>query len=901
LILFAFLKIYSIYSIELDFKLIKMKAPSNNNFENVIKGTEMMFPKNSLYELFAEQAAISPNSIAIEFENRQLTYAELDKMINQLANYLWAQGMRPGQIVAVSLEQSPNLITTLFAILQCGGTYLPLDPKFPSVRLEFMLNDSDAIFLLTSKNISSSLPNTINTILIEDILYSVDFYPILPLGVKISNDSNAYIIYTSGSTGKPKGVTITHKNLVNFLYSMAIEPGINKEDKLLSITTISFDIAGLELFLPLLNGAKLFFANYETTRDGQLLLNLLQDKKITILQATPTTWQLLLDSGWKNPLPLKALCGGEDMPLNLAQQLISRCNSLWNMYGPTETTIWSTLKKINAEESIITIGKPIANTQIYLLNEEEQTVALGTIGEIVIGGDGVASGYWKRPELTSEKFFKNPFSTEPNSFLYRTGDLGKLSPTGELQCIGRIDNQVKIRGHRIELGEIEAALNSLPGVKQSAVILKNYLENEAKLVAFLKLNKKIHDEKLIKDSLSKILPEILLPSKYIWVDNFPITPNGKIDRKALLEYKSTNKNHYKYTTPRTETEKLVAEIWKECLNLDTIDIFSNFFEMGGHSLIAAKVMSKLEQKTGKRLPFASLFEYSTIEKLALLLKKDEKFITWDSLVPIKPNGNKTPLYIVHGAGLNVLIFHALAKNLDENQPVFGLQAKGLNGIDEPLETIEEIASYYINSIIKSCPDGPYALAGYSFGGIIAYEMAHQLTESGKKVTMVGLLDTNVNKNSFYNNPIRKTIEKTKIKLINSFWVIGKMLSDWDHAKERLRTRKKGLLNIYLTYKYGKEKLHELNHNQPYKLDRINKLAGNKYQIVPRTLKVDLFRVDDKYNYRQDRKTLGWGKVALKGVEVHDIPGHHFELFSPPNDLISARILQKVLDKRNAEI
>lgn len=606
-----------------------MKKPNNKNLDNEISWAKMEYPKSKLHELFAEQAEISPNSTALQSEDKQVTYTELAKKINQLANYFLAQGLCPGQIVAVSLDRSPELIASLLAILQCGAAYLPLDPKFPAARLEFMLSDSEASFLLTSKSLSASLPHHSKTILIEDTLSFLDKYPVKPLSVSIAGEAVAYIIYTSGSTGKPKGVTVTHKNLVNFLFSMALQPGINVDDKLLSITTISFDIAGLELFLPLIKGATVVFADYETTRDGQLLLNLLQNKGITILQATPTTWQMLLDSGWENPLPLKALCGGEAMPLNLARQLTSKCDSLWNMYGPTETTIWSAIKQIHSDDELITIGRPIANTQIYLLDEQGQAVASGEIGEIVIGGDGVAQGYWKRPELTAEKFIPNPFSTDPNSILYRTGDLGKLLPTGEFLCLGRIDHQVKIRGHRIELGEIEANLNSLPGVKHSAVIVSNYLGNEAKLVAYLKANEELQDEKLIHDALSKILPDILIPSKYIWVDDFPITPNGKIDKKNLPvpEYARPDSAPL-FKKPNTQLEKDIAKIWSEELQIPSIGIDDDFFDMGGSSVLAQKVTSLMRQHLSVDISVSKIYIHPTISELSNILgenKNDEDF------------------------------------------------------------------------------------------------------------------------------------------------------------------------------------------------------------------------------------------------------------------------------------
>jgi amino acid adenylation domain-containing protein len=605
--------------------MIKMKRPYNNNLDKEMNWAKMEYSKSPLHELFAKQAEASPNSIALEIEDQKISYTELAKMINQMANYFLAQGLSSGQIVAVSMDRNPNLIASLFAILQCGAAYLPLDPKFPTERLEFMLKDSEASFLLTTKALSDSLPNCSKNILIEDVLSSLQHYPVVAVTVAVSNNAVAYMMYTSGSTGKPKGVTVTHKNLVNFLFSMALEPGINAEDKLLSITTISFDIAGLELFLPLIKGATVVFADYETTRDGRLLLDLLQQKEITILQATPTTWQLLIDSGWENPLALKALCGGEALPLNLARQLTSRCDSLWNMYGPTETTIWSAVKQIQADDELITIGLPIANTQIYLVDEQGKVVAPGIIGEIVIGGDGVAQGYWKRPELTAEKFIKNTFSTAADSILYRTGDLGKLLPNGEFQCLGRIDHQVKIRGHRIELGEIEATLNSLANVKQSAVIVSNHIGNEAKLVAYLKSDALLQDEKMIHETLSKILPEILLPSLYIWVDEFPITPNGKIDKKNLQvpEYNRPASAPV-FKKAITQLEKDIAKIWSEELKIASIGIDDDFFDMGGSSVLAQKVTSLMRQQIAKEVPVSKIYIHTTVRELAAFLEESNK-------------------------------------------------------------------------------------------------------------------------------------------------------------------------------------------------------------------------------------------------------------------------------------
>ncbi len=506
-----------------------------------LNDTLVSYPKLPLHELFVKQAKITPLNQALKFQDSEVTYENLEKQVNQLSHYLVEQGVRNGDYVAVSLPRSIELVVTLIAIMKCGAAYLPLDPNFPSQRLKFMLEDSGAKFLIATKEFSSFFKSNSKVLLSEDIFQNLAQYPITSADISVDIDEIAYMIYTSGSTGKPKGVMVTHKNLVNFLYSMMNEPGIKETDKLLSITTISFDIAGLELFLPILKGATVVIASEETAKDGRLILELLQKESITMLQATPSTWQMLLDTGWENPLFIKALCGGEALPERLAKNLLVRVNELWNLYGPTETTIWSSVKRIMMEDDLITIGHPIANTQLYITNEQNQLVPPNTIGEICIAGDGVSKGYWNRLDLTNEKFIKNPFDTELGRTLYRTGDLGKLLHTGEVQCLGRIDNQVKIRGHRIELGEIEQAVNRLEGVNASVVIVDkdllvaNIISTQLDSLPETTVSK-------WKKNLAEILPSFMVPQEFNLLSEFPVTPNGKIDRKALKEIKLTNLN-----------------------------------------------------------------------------------------------------------------------------------------------------------------------------------------------------------------------------------------------------------------------------------------------------------------------------------------------------------------------
>ncbi|GAB3327484.1 hypothetical protein GCM10027299_28160 [Larkinella ripae] len=479
----------------------------------------------------------SADKVALLAGGRELNYRELDETANQLSHYLIRQGVKPGDLVGVALDRSPELILMLLAIMKAGAAYLPIDPTFPPQRIEFMLTDSAAQVLVTSKTVQGKPPVQVTPLLVEDALVESTSLGKYAPTLSVTGDDLVYVLYTSGSTGQPKGVLIEHHNLVNLLTSMVHQPGITNADRLLAVTTVSFDIAALELFLPLLAGATLVLADTSSTRDGNALLGLIQEQRITILQATPITFRMLLAAGWQQPLPLKILCCGEPLPENLAQQLTARCETLWNLYGPTETTIYSTGKQILPTDQLITIGKPIQNTQVHLLDENQKPVPEGQPGEICIAGEGVARGYFNRPELTQEKFLPNPFA--PTELLYRTGDLGRLTPEGEIQFLGRIDQQIKIRGYRVEPGEIEHALVSQPGIREAVVVAREDRSGTARLVAYLVLAHPLSSTEFAdsaqrwKASLKNTLPGYMIPVMFIQTAQFPITLNGKVDRKAL--------------------------------------------------------------------------------------------------------------------------------------------------------------------------------------------------------------------------------------------------------------------------------------------------------------------------------------------------------------------------------
>ncbi|MEZ2335804.1 amino acid adenylation domain-containing protein [Mucilaginibacter sp. RCC_168] len=881
-----------------------MAASVNPDAINTLNNTQAPYPKDkALHHLIADRAAQIPDHVAVVFENRSLTFKQVNEAANKLAAHLLTFNMQTGDIIGLSIDRSPEMIIALLAILKTGAAYVPLDPEYPKDRVEFMMDDSSAKILLTSKKFKGHFVSRAQEVLIEDAISKFDSYSADEPETIVTGDDLAYVLFTSGSTGKPKGVQIKHHNLVNFLLSMQKEPGLKAGDNLLAVTTISFDIAGLEMFLPLLTGARLIITDAITAKDGRALIDLVADHQITVMQATPYTWRVMLEAGWETKFPLRILCGGEALPKDLINKLLARCSELWNMYGPTETTVWSTVKHIINDEDI-SIGRPIDNTQVYILDEKLNNFADGSIGEIYIGGDGVAKGYLNRPELTDERFVDDVFSGIPGSKMYRTGDLGKIREDGEIVCLGRIDHQVKVRGYRIELEEIEQNLLKQDNVKQAVVIAREDTPGNPRLVGYVIINDQKSDNDLRAQfdtwqrGLLEVLPEYMVPDDFVIMETIPITPNGKIDRKALPKPNYSNiQRSGEIVAPRTSNEKLVADIWTELMGLETISIFDNFFELGGRSLVAVKIMARLEQETGKRLPLATLFEHSTVEKLAARLELDATSITWESLVPIKPNGTKMPLYIVHGAGLNVLLFNALAMNMDAEQPVYGLQAKGLNGIDEPLDVMEDIAANYIAEIVAKNPDGPYALAGYSLGGIIAYEMAKQLMATGKEVKMLAMFDTYADLSTVNDPLLKKVFNKATLVLKQIGYSLVLLAEDPKRTIEyKSLIIKRKFIKLFWKIAPGKDEKKEGFFAYDNEIDEASEKALRNYVLTPLPIAIELFRAKKRTFYMADFNFLGWRPFAQKGVHVHEIPGEHNTIFAPPNDKEFAVVLQNCLDQ-----
>ncbi|MGZ8172154.1 MULTISPECIES: amino acid adenylation domain-containing protein [Methylobacter] len=646
--------------------------------------TAVVYPHEYLIQqLFERQVENTPDAVAVVFEDESLSYNDLNRRANRVAHHLLGLGIRPDDRVAICVERGLDMVVGLLGILKSGAAYIPLDPSYPDERLAYMLSDSEPAVLLTQSTLQKSLTSLAVPVVLLDALAMFAEQPDDnpdPIVLGLTSSHLAYIIYTSGSTGQPKGVMVEHANVVNFLCAMSKAPGITYSDSLLAVSTLSFDIAGLEMFLPLINGAKIVLISRVNAADPVFLQQTIAQAGITIMQATPATWRLLLNGGWQGSSGLKALCGGEALAIELSARLIESVGELWNLYGPTETTIWSTCRLIDARGAELypyeSVGQPIGNTQIYILDAQLQPVPQGVSGEVYIGGAGVARGYLNQPGLTSERFISDPFSmnTESNARLYKTGDLGRWLPDGNIEYIGRNDFQVKIRGFRIELGEIEARLAACIGIREAVVIVREDNPGDKRLVAYLIAHNGV--ELVVADlrvQLTTVLADYMIPSAFVSLSDFPLTPNGKLDRKALPAPNFCEQSHKHYVAPRTTTEEMLAAIWIEVLGIEKIGVHDNFFESGGHSLLAVQVISRAISVFDADLSIKSLFELPTIAELAHEL--DVNLTSAATILPIEPVARQQAIPLSYAQQRLWFLDQFVQNNAFYNMPV----ALRLNG------------------------------------------------------------------------------------------------------------------------------------------------------------------------------------------------------------------------------
>ena len=609
-------------------------------------------PHARIEQWVSRQAARTPDEIAIVAKGTSLTYRELEARANRFGNLLRSRGVGASMLIGVGLSRGPDLVPALLGVLKTGAAYVPLDPGFPRDRLHYMAEDADVRFVITeAANADLSGVARDKQIRIDDDAATIAAASDAPVATSPdwADDAPAYVIYTSGSTGKPKGVVLPQRAVCNFLTSVKREPGLTAGDRLLAVTTLSFDIAVLELFLPLITGARIVLAQREEAMDPQVLKRLIAEHGINFMQATPTTWHLLLDTDWRAPAGFRALCGGEALPPSLARRLIEAGVELWNMFGPTETTVWSTLSRVTDASAPIVIGRPMDNTSVWILGDDLRPTPVGVEGEICIGGAGVANGYFKRPELTAERFIADPFDTTPGARLYRTGDLGRWRADGTLEHLGRLDFQVKIRGYRIELGEIEVGLAALPGVARAVVIAREDTPGDVHLVAYVVAHAAARlDPARLRESLRGTLPDYMLPRQIVVLPTLPLLPNGKIDRKALPAPAAVVTLTRATEPPRGARETAVLAAMQDVLKLPAIGIDDDFFSLGGHSLLAARLIATINRELGLELSLRTLFESPTARKLSSAIEQSRSAEASPSRPPItrQPRQDVAPLSLM---------------------------------------------------------------------------------------------------------------------------------------------------------------------------------------------------------------------------------------------------------------
>jgi amino acid adenylation domain-containing protein len=726
------------------------------------------FPWVCVHELIAETAAGQADRVAVQCGAGRLTYGELVDRAGGLARRLRALGVGAQTLVGVCLERSVDLPVALLAVWQAGGAYVPIDPAYPAARQQFMLEHSGARVLITERALVERLPVgvTEHVLCLDGEPFELSGVADGSLGVGGDPERLAYVIYTSGSTGRPKGVEITHGSLSNLLWAMRQEPGLTPDDVLVAVTTLSFDIAALELFLPLLVGARVVVARAEEAADPALLARVLARTEATAMQATPLRWQALLEQGWQAPPGFRGLCGGEALPVSLAARLLAAGVELWNLYGPTETTIWSTCARVLPDVSV-TIGRPIANTGVYVLDRHMEPVPVGVAGELWIGGDGLARGYRGQPELTAERFVPSPFVAGER--LYRTGDLARWRRDGQLEFLGRVDHQVKLRGYRVELGEIEHALASHPGVRSAVVELRGQ-GPDAELVAYLVPRHEPPAPAELRAHLARSLPGYMLPAAYVTTAALPRTPNGKLDRRALPEAGATSRVSYADASPRTELERALVALWRRLLGIPDVGVDDDFFDLGGHSLLAIRLVQAIEDELGRTCTIGVLMRNRTIRALARELKAGGADATEPALIKLA-EGHGTPVFCICG----VHLYQQLAEELAPEHPVYGiflpveqqlLRSGGRAAGDLDL-SVEAIATAYLAMVRERQPSGPYLLVGFCFGAVLAYELAHRLVDAGEPVELLAMLDL----------PLRASTRGARARLSSSARAKARRLGD----------------------------------------------------------------------------------------------------------------------------
>jgi len=875
--------------------------------------TAAAYPRDScMHELFEAQVQRTPDAVAVEYDGRQLTYRELDAHANQVACYLARYGVGPEVMVGVCLERGWEMVVGMLGILKAGGAYVPLDPDYPAARLAFMLEDTAAPVLLTQVKLRESFSAYGGRIICLD----TDWAEIRreEQGAEESRvraHNLAYIIYTSGSTGKPKGVAIEHRNAVNFLSWAQASFTTDELARTLFSTSLNFDLAMYECFVPLSVGATVKIAHNAIDLARKPL-------DVTLINTVPSAINALLDANGVPSTVRTVNLAGEPLKRSVVERLFAQTNvdRVCNLYGPSETTTYSTWVSMRRDAGFVAhIGRPIANTLIYLLDTRGQPVPIGVAGEIYIGGDGVARGYLNRPELTNERFIADPFANNPHARMYRTGDLARYLSDGNIEFLGRIDHQVKVRGFRIELGEIETALCRHPAVREAVVLVHEPAPGDQRLVAYFVAEEAPADlAEQVRALLRASLPEYMVPGAFVVLDRFPLTANGKIDRKALPAPLRASSQQATYVAPRTTTEKTAADIWAKALHLEQVGVRDNFFELGGHSLMLVRMISEINISFKTRLGMADVIQNPTVEQLAGLIDRQQPLPSRLSKVVLLQEGRaQLPVYLIY-AGPGEL---RLAQQMAGSHSVFGIEARWpmawRNAVSDnrtsDFPTMEQMVAPYVAELSTHAGSAPCVLAGFCYAGRIAFEAAHQLQKLGGEVKYVILIDTDAkplnryklawqmwshdwkqpSNGSLKNKGVTSLASRIRSSLNTTGWLLGKarkrFQSYFTHAEPDL-TLLSGVFD---------------EHGAPVPwalLDRLYMEIDKTYRFRGLNSRGVLFRTEEfdgkKLGYAPD-DALGWEALFTQGVEIIPIAGHHFSIWGSQIPTI-AKEINRVLEQ-----
>jgi amino acid adenylation domain-containing protein len=883
---------------------------------------EENYPRHAcVHDLFEAQVERRPHATALEFREECLSYRDLNARANQLAHYLVTRGVGPEVLVGICLDRSPFMLSAILAVLKAGGAYVPLDPSHPVQRRTDILAESGVRILITQEKFIGEMSPLapLESIALDTVRPIIAMESEANLSPRARADNLVYIMHTSGSTGRPKGVQMEHRNVVNFLCAMQKRPGMSADDVVLAITTITFDPSVLELILPLTVGARIVIVAREDVMDAQRLREVVTQSKPSVMQATPTSWKMLLGAGWEGSPRLKALCGGEVLSRGLADQLLRRCASLWNIYGPTETTVWSFVHEVNAaDRGAIAIGRAIPNVLAFVLDSWAQPVPTGVAGELYIGGDGVGRGYMDSEELTAQKFVVNPFH-DGTSRLYRSGDLVRRRQDGSLEFVDRVDRQIKIRGNRVEPGEIESALAQHPNVDQVAVVAREDEAGGHRLVAYIvprngslvidEVDEAGPDDPLLcmatdnqaeapglRSFIRGKLPQYMIPTAYVAVDALPRTATGKLDWRALPD-PDFRSPQAAFVPPRDAVEFRLARIWEETLKVSRVGATDDFFDLGGHSVLATALFAHIEKEFGKRLALSALFQAPTLEQMAAMLREESSTSPW--MIQVQPGDpSRTPFFFVQER----MGYRHLGAELGPEQPVYVVRYDNLYK-DRTERSLRDIAGELGEKVREVQPHGPYFLGGTCLAGWVAFSIAVELLRQGEEVELLAIFD------SFAPAYILERSSSVRWRRLAGHlkWHVSNLVhadnqQRFTYLSDRMRTLRWHLKTslwwrAHSLYVRTGRPLPAALRQSAWLIAKAALTAGTP---DPYPGRIVLFRPYERPKGPLDDPYLGWRSISRK-IELYEVPGDHKHLLLPPNVASIGQQLKACLGRKPAEV